>query len=84
MADRELTLFSAPIQTLYYFFSFLIEQSKKLVHGVITHPVVLYMLIPVGLIYAVINNLEGSHQVFVTGIIIFSSTSIFLSSLQLT
>lgn len=75
MADRELTLFSAPFQTLYYFTSFLIETLRKLAHEIITHPVVLYMLIPIGLIYAVINNLDGAHQIFVTGIVQQSSSS---------
>jgi hypothetical protein len=37
-----------------------------LAHEIITHPIVIYLLIPVIAIYLVINNLEGEHQVFVT------------------
>jgi len=63
---KELSLVRSPGRTLYYFFSFVYEFISAFVHGIVTHPIVIYLLIPVILIYFVVDNLDGAHQVFVT------------------
>jgi hypothetical protein len=66
MKSEELSLLRSPIRTLHYFSKFLFESLSSLVHGIATHPVVLYLIIPVVVFYLVVNNLDGSHQDFVT------------------
>lgn len=66
MKKRELSLLSSPSLTLYYFSSFVYESIVGLFHAIFTHPVVLYLLIPIVLLYFVVDNLDGAHQVFVT------------------
>lgn len=68
MKPQALSLFHSPRLTIYYFYRFLCEAIGQLIHQIVTHPIVIYVLIPVIAIYLVVNNLEGEHQAFVTEI----------------
>jgi len=70
-----LSIWRSPIKTLYYFTWVVSETCIKYAHYFVTHPGVLFILVPLCIGYVVLSNIEGTHSYYVLE---FRSTVLFI------
>jgi len=64
MTDKPLSIWRSPVLTLRLFFEVLVINLISWARKVIRHPVTLFLVLPLVVIYTVCNQIDGPHQYY--------------------